>query len=91
VLAQVLKRAKEDLGENAKGLPDAPPARGKLLRTLPKRLATVCHSTLSYPNCHPWPGKKWRRPDPICFFVKEGNDAIVLVSPDDRRIADAIH
>jgi hypothetical protein len=25
-------------------------------------------STLSYPNCHPWPGKKWRRPGPICFL-----------------------
>ncbi len=25
------------------------------------------------------------------FFVKEGNNAIVLVSPSDRRIADVIH
>jgi hypothetical protein len=25
------------------------------------------------------------------FFVKEGNDAIVLVSPNDRRVADVIH
>jgi hypothetical protein len=25
------------------------------------------------------------------FFVKEGNQAIVLVSPEDRRIADVIH
>ena len=30
VLAQVLKRAKEDLGENTKGLPDKPPERGSL-------------------------------------------------------------
>jgi hypothetical protein len=25
------------------------------------------------------------------FFVKEGNNAIVLVSPNDRRVADVIH
>jgi hypothetical protein len=25
------------------------------------------------------------------FFVKEGNQAIVLVSPEDRRVADVIH
>jgi hypothetical protein len=30
VLAQVLKRPKDDLGENAKGLPDKPPERGLL-------------------------------------------------------------
>jgi DNA-directed RNA polymerase len=28
VLAQVLEQAREDLGENAKGLPDKPPASG---------------------------------------------------------------
>src|SRR5437660_4929263 len=25
------------------------------------------------------------------FFIKEGNNAIVLVTPDDRRVADVIH
>ncbi len=30
MLAQVLKRTKEDLGENTKGLPDKPPERGSL-------------------------------------------------------------
>jgi hypothetical protein len=25
------------------------------------------------------------------FFLKEGSDTVVLVSPDDRRIADVIH
>jgi hypothetical protein len=25
------------------------------------------------------------------YFVKEGNNAIVLVSPNDRRVADVIH
>jgi hypothetical protein len=30
VLAQVLEQAREDLGENPKGLPDKPPDRGRL-------------------------------------------------------------
>jgi len=30
VLAQVLEEARKDLGENGKGLPDAPPERGSL-------------------------------------------------------------
>jgi hypothetical protein len=25
------------------------------------------------------------------FFIKDGNNAIVLVSPNDRRVADVIH
>ena len=36
-------------------------------------------------------GKKVAQARSHLFFVKEGNDAIVLVSPDDRRIADVIH
>jgi hypothetical protein len=36
-------------------------------------------------------GKKVTQARSHLFFVKEGNDAIVLVSPDDRRIADVIH
>ena len=39
----------------------------------------------------PLAGKKVAQARSLLFFVKEGNDAIVLVSPDDRRIADVIH
>ena len=35
-------------------------------------------------------GKKVAQARSHLFFVKEGNDAIVLVSQDDRRVADVI-
>jgi hypothetical protein len=39
----------------------------------------------------PLAGKKVAQARSHLFFVKEGNDAIVLVSPDGRRVADVIH
>jgi hypothetical protein len=36
------------------------------------------------------PGKKVAQARSHLFFVKEGNDAIDLVSQDDRRVADVI-
>src|ERR1700722_128200 len=43
---------------------------------------------------HPMPpeiGNKVPQAKSHSFFVKEGDNAIVLVSPSDRRVADVIH
>jgi len=32
----------------------------------PETVGDVVPRDINYPNCHPWPGKKWRRRDPIC-------------------------
>lgn len=43
---------------------------------------------------HPMPpeiGNKVPQAKSHSFFVKDGNNAIVLVSPSDRRVADVIH
>jgi hypothetical protein len=34
----------------------------------PETIGDVVPIDIKYPNCHPWPGEKWRRPGPICFL-----------------------
>ena len=51
-----------------------------------QRLATALLYSLP-----PLAAKKVTQAKSHLYFVKEGNNAIVLVSPNDRRVADVIH
>ena len=57
----------------------------------PETIGDVVPLDIKLSQLPPLAGKKVAQARSHLLFVKEGNDAIVLVSPDDRRIADVIH
>ena len=57
----------------------------------PETVGDVVPLDIKLSQLPPLAGKKVAQARSHLFFVKEGNDAIVLVSPDDRRVADVIH
>ena len=57
----------------------------------PETIGDVVPLDIKLSPLPPLAGKKVAQARSHLFFVKEGNDAIVLVSPDDHRVADVIH
>jgi hypothetical protein len=56
----------------------------------PETIGDVVPLDIKLSQLPPLAGKKVAQARSHLFFVKEGNDAIVLVSQDDRRVADVI-
>jgi hypothetical protein len=57
----------------------------------PETIGDVVPQDIKLSQLPPLAAKKVAQARSHLFFVKEGNNAIVLVSPDDRRVADVIH
>ena len=57
----------------------------------PETIGDVVPLDIKLSPLPPLAGKKVAQARSHLFFVKKGNDAIVLVSPDDHRVADVIH
>jgi hypothetical protein len=57
----------------------------------PETIGDVVPLDIKLSQLPPLAGKKVAQARSHLFFVKEGNGAIVLVSPGDRRVADVIH
>ena len=57
----------------------------------PETIGDVVPQNIRLYSLPPVAAKKVAQVKSHLFFVKEGKQAIVLVSPDDRRVADVIH
>ena len=57
----------------------------------PETIGDVVPTNIQLYSLPPLAAKKVPAAQSHMFFVKEGNQAIVLVSPEDRRVADVIH
>ena len=72
--------------ENVKDL-DLPKAR----KDAPETIGDPVPQDIELHPLPPEVGTKVSQARSHLFFIKEGNNAIVLVTPDDRRVADVIH
>jgi hypothetical protein len=72
--------------ENVKdlSLPKAP-------SNAPETIGDIVPENIKLYSLPPLAAKKVAQAKSHLYFVKEGNNAIVLVSPNDRRVADVIH
>ena len=72
-------------------LPEFSPQQQPAHANAPETIGDVVPPDIKLSQLPLLAGKKVAQARSHLFFVKEGNDAIVLVSPDDHRIADVIH
>ena len=73
--------------ENVKDLP-LPKAAPS---SAPETIGDIVPEDVKLYSLPPLAAKKVAQAKSHLYFVKEGNNAIVLVSPNDRRVADVIH
>jgi hypothetical protein len=71
--------------ENVKDLPVP-----KAPSSAPETIGGIVPEDIKLYSLPPLAAKKVAQARSHLFFVKEGNNAIVLVSPNDRRVADVI-
>jgi hypothetical protein len=57
----------------------------------PETIGDEVPSDIKLTQLPPLAGQKVSQARSHLFFVKDGSNTIVLVSPDDRRVADVIH
>jgi hypothetical protein len=57
----------------------------------PETIGDIVPEDVKLYSLPPLAAKKVAQAKSHLYFVKEGNNAIVLVSPNDRRVADVIH
>jgi hypothetical protein len=72
--------------ENVKDLP-----LPKAPSSAPETIGDIVPEDIKLYSLPPLAAKKVAQAKSHLYFVKEGNNAIVLVSPNDRRVADVIH
>ena len=72
--------------ENVKDLP-----LPKAPSSAPETIGDIVPEDIKLYSLPPVAAKKVAQAKSHLYFVKEGNNAIVLVSPNDRRVADVIH
>jgi hypothetical protein len=72
--------------ENVKDLP-----LPKAPSNAPETIGDMVPQTVELHSMPPQAAKRVPQARSHLFFIKEGNNAIVLVSPNDRRVADVIH
>jgi hypothetical protein len=72
--------------ENVKDLP-----LPKAPSSAPETIGDIVPEDIKLYSLPPLAAKKVAQARSHLFFVKEGNNAIILVSPNDRRVADVIH
>jgi hypothetical protein len=66
-------------------------AVAKASANAPETIGDVVPSDIKLTHLPPLAGQKVSQARSHLFFVKDGSNTIVLVSPDDRRVADVIH
>ena len=72
--------------ENVKDLP-----LPKAPSSAPETIGDIVPEDVKLYSLPPLAAKKVAQAKSHLYFVKEGDNAIVLVSPNDRRVADVIH
>ena len=72
--------------ENVKDLP-----LPKAPSSAPETIGDIVPEDVKLYSLPPLAAKKVAQAKSHLYFVREGNNAIVLVSPNDRRVADVIH
>jgi hypothetical protein len=72
--------------ENVKDLP-----LPKAPSSAPETIGDMVPEDIKLYSLPPLAAKKVAQAKSHLYFVKEGDNAIVLVSPNDRRVADVIH